>query len=193
MQAAKQQLRQQLSALCCSLSEEQRQTHSRHITKFLIESTLFADAHNIALYWGLESLGEPSTAELLSRILDSGRCAFFPRMRGKTLEFCSISHPSQLVTGPKGVQQPPCGAPVVDLSTLELLIVPGLGFGPGGERLGRGGGYYDRILACSELKAMTLGWAYSFQQIEEIPMSAHDCRVKGVATERGIVLYPPAQ
>ena len=68
-----------------------------------------------------------------------------------------------------------------------LLVVPCLGFGPGGVRLGYGGGFYDRLLAKPPRKTFLLGHAHSFQIVPRLPDEPHDIKVKAVATPQGVI------
>jgi 5-formyltetrahydrofolate cyclo-ligase len=77
-----------------------------------------------------------------------------------------------LVAGPHGIGEPAGHCPETDSSTLDFILVPGLAFGVAGERLGRGGGHYDRLLSRSG--GVSCGVAYREQMVDGIPMDAHD-------------------
>jgi len=68
---------------------------------------------------------------------------------------------------------------------VELCLVPGVAFDQIGNRIGYGGGYYDRLL--DSINGRTVGLAYSFQVLDEIPSEPHDKRVDIVVTEKGII------
>jgi 5-formyltetrahydrofolate cyclo-ligase len=70
----------------------------------------------------------------------------------------------------------------VKLRDVQLMLVPGLAFSPDGRRLGRGGGYYDRLLANLPSGVPRLGVCFSFQVIPEIPTEPHDERVNALVT-----------
>jgi 5-formyltetrahydrofolate cyclo-ligase len=80
-------------------------------------------------------------------------------------------------------------SPGPDAETLEpdLVVTPLLAFDRRGGRLGQGGGYYDRTLAAlrGHGPVFVLGLAYAGQQLDRLPMDAHDQRLDGVLTERG--------
>lgn len=69
----------------------------------------------------------------------------------------------------------------------ELIIVPGLGFGLNGERLGRGKGFYDRYLSGSD--ALKIGIGAEFQICNNIPCDAHDVYLDGLITQKGIRFF----
>ncbi|MDE6243728.1 MAG: 5-formyltetrahydrofolate cyclo-ligase, partial [Muribaculaceae bacterium] len=67
---------------------------------------------------------------------------------------------------------------------MELIVVPAVAYDRRGNRLGRGKGYYDRLLATT--KASKIGVAYEFQVVDDIPAESHDVPVDIVITENGI-------
>jgi 5-formyltetrahydrofolate cyclo-ligase len=87
---------------------------------------------------------------------------------------------TDIFTGKFGVSEPvpECGA--VPLNRFDLVLVPGMAFDLSGNRLGRGKGFYDRIL--SETSGVKCGVAYDFQLLETIPTEAHDARVNFIFT-----------
>ena len=67
----------------------------------------------------------------------------------------------------------------------DVVIVPGLAFTPGGQRLGQGGGWYDRFLAGVRDDCVTIGVCFDEQLLAEVPTEAHDVLVDLVVTDRG--------
>ncbi len=72
---------------------------------------------------------------------------------------------------------------VASLTDVDLILVPGLAFSPDGHRLGRGGGYYDRLLATLLPETVRLGVCFSFQLLPNIPLEEHDETVHAVVTD----------
>ena len=73
--------------------------------------------------------------------------------------------------------------PSLDIAALDLIVVPGLAFSMKHlTRLGRGGGYYDRLLAPSQCRARRIALAHDFQILDELPVEAHDQRVHEILT-----------
>jgi 5-formyltetrahydrofolate cyclo-ligase len=73
--------------------------------------------------------------------------------------------------------------PAVDFASVDVILVPGLAFTADGWRLGRGGGYYDRVLADCAPRTRRLGVCFSTQIVASIPTEPHDQRVARVITE----------
>jgi len=85
-----------------------------------------------------------------------------------------------------GCQQPPASAETL---TPDLMLVPLLGFDAGGNRLGQGGGYYDRTLAAlraEEGGMFAIGIAYACQEIDTLPTGPDDQPMDAIATEAGL-------
>lgn len=140
-----------------------------------------AGAPVVAVYaaTGAEIRPDPTTAGLLA----AGRQVAYPRVAGQVLEF-RVCPPAALVSGHRGIPEPPVTAPAV---RPELLLLPLVGASHAGWRLGQGGGFYDRSLA--ELRAQgplrAIGLAWDLQLLDRIPHQPHDQRLDAIATPSG--------
>ena len=97
--------------------------------------------------------------------------------------------PGQLVRHRFGMLEPAADLPVVDPATLDMVLVPGVAFDRRGERLGFGGGYYDRFLPTTP--ALRVGIAFDQCLAEELPCGKHDQRMDWVATPTEIIHCAP--
>ena len=107
------------------------------------------------------------------------------------LRVASVEDPARdLRDGAYGILEPRDGLPLGDPSALDLILVPGRAFDPGGGRLGRGKGYYDGFL--SRLRPARadgpykLGVGFACQLVESVPMQVRDVRVDAAVTEKGV-------
>lgn len=116
----------------------------------------------------------------LDPLLQEGSQRFcFPRVNGNTLEFYAVDHPGELVEGRWNLREPqPDTQRLISLEQIDLLLIPGLAFSPAGARLGRGGGFYDRVLASPKLRAHRVGICFQEQLFDELPLEAHDREVE---------------
>ncbi len=73
------------------------------------------------------------------------------------------------------------------LEDIEVVVTPGLAFDRKGNRLGRGGAYYDRFLASPGLNATICSLAFAEQMVDEVPVDAHDRAVDFLVTDEGII------
>jgi len=72
----------------------------------------------------------------------------------------------------------------IDLKDIDIIVIPGVGFDINGNRLGYGGGFYDRLLKKKEKRTLTLALAYDFQVLEELPSEEHDIPVDFLISEK---------
>ena len=138
--------------------------------------------------------GEADPALLLEALVAKGCHIAFPRIVGShlPLEFHLVPDGEVLKQGAHGIHEPEAHWP---LAMPHLLLVPLLAFDRNGHRLGYGGGFYDRTLAAyrsggadrsGPVRAIGLG--YAAQEMESLPVEAHDMTLDGVLTERGLTL-----
>lgn len=128
---------------------------------------------------------EPNIELLRARAIGKALC--YPVIQGDTLHFIAVTDSGTLVRGIRGVRQPPFDPEqVISIEQLGLILVPGAAFSPSGQRLGRGGGFYDRLLATPELRALKMGVCFDCQLFSELPREPHDQEVDCVVTESGV-------
>jgi 5-formyltetrahydrofolate cyclo-ligase len=88
-----------------------------------------------------------------------------------------------LVAGVWGIREPAERCPIVSSSAVEFLLVPGVAFTATGERLGYGGGFYDRLLSGLNAKTPRVAAAFVLQVVDTIPTGPNDQRVHLIVTE----------
>jgi 5-formyltetrahydrofolate cyclo-ligase len=108
--------------------------------------------------------------------------------RGRPLLFRRWRPGDALARGPMGTSQP---APEAEELVPDLLLVPLLAFDARGNRLGYGGGYYDRTLAALA-GARRIGCAYACQRLDEVPAGPEDVPLHAVVTEDGVITFGAA-
>lgn len=101
----------------------------------------------------------------------------YPKVRGTDLTFHAGAN---LVSGAFGILEPADGSPEVALEEIDTFICPGLAFDPRGGRLGRGRGFYDRMLANARPDAIKLGVCFEIQLVEDTFAEAHDIHMDHV-------------
>jgi 5-formyltetrahydrofolate cyclo-ligase len=97
---------------------------------------------------------------------------------------------ADLTVGPFGILEPKPGCPGVTAMPLDLVVVPGLAFDPRGWRLGRGKGFYDRML--ESVSAVTCGVAFDEQIVPAVPVEPHDVQLSFVLTPAHRIVGRPA-
>jgi 5-formyltetrahydrofolate cyclo-ligase len=177
-------VRARLQAARRALSPEDVQARGQRAQARLLALPLFQAATTVALY--AAQAGEVPTDGLLAAALASGKTVCFPLVprEGRVLEFRAVRHRSELApAGPLAIPEPSTASPEVPLASIELFVVPGLGFTHAGHRLGRGGGYYDATLAAASPGSQRVALAFSEQLLPELPLTPGDVPVDVVVTE----------
>jgi 5-formyltetrahydrofolate cyclo-ligase len=175
----------------CRASLAPRFTKSRSVTiqRRLLATDCYRDASAVVLYSPIQN--EVATDLVAADAITSGKELFFPCLRRdrKTMAVARVHDLSELVAGAFGIREPAtksASAPPHELAG-AMVVVPGLAFGAQGQRLGRGGGHYDRFLAALPREAITVGLAYSFQLLDGIPQESFDRRLQYIITESALI------
>jgi 5-formyltetrahydrofolate cyclo-ligase len=148
--------------------------------------SVFKDAHCVACYVSIDN--EVDTRRLIISALDMGKQVCVPVTQKKSvMHFQLISGLDELLPTRFGLLEPVFQAEkIVVPDDLDLVIVPGLAFDRQGNRLGFGGGFYDRFLTrCS---ATRMGLAYAFQVVDVVPIENHDVQMDRLVTEDEVIL-----
>jgi 5-formyltetrahydrofolate cyclo-ligase len=184
----KNNLRAILIACRDALPGERAVAMSDIVQRNLIASEPCRDASAIVLYAAIGN--EVSTEHILSDALASERAVFYPRVDVSTGMIVArrIRDRAELARGAYGILEPPASAETLDSKSFAkiLVCVPGVAFGPEGQRRGRGGGHYDRFISQLGGEAITVGLAYSFQLLDRIPETGLDRRLNFIVTESGV-------
>lgn len=163
----KKQLRQQVKQEVSRLSPTERAETSVKIREQIEQLPLFTRAKAILLFHSLAD--EVDTHNWIER-WHGVKEIYLPVVNGDNLEIKRYT-PDKTRRGAFGITEP-VGESLTDYSLLDLIIVPGAAFDPHRNRLGRGKGYYDRLL--KKTVAPTIGVAYDCQIVREIPALPHD-------------------
>lgn len=116
------------------------------------------------------------------------QCAY-PRMEGMTTRLYYVRGPAELEPTRWGLREPPMlAAREADLRDFDVVLVPGLAFDARGARLGRGGGFYDRLLADANQRTVLVGCCFALQKVVGLPVAPHDVPMDVVCTEEGILM-----
>jgi 5-formyltetrahydrofolate cyclo-ligase len=185
---AKHRLRTQVLARRDALDLPTRQRHSRTITQQLLNLPEYGTASVVAAYASFGS--EFDTTAFLTDILASRKRLVLPRVdrAQKRLALCEVTDMrADLQSGVWGIREPAHHCPVVPPSTVGLVLVPAVAVSPRGERLGYGGGYYDRLLAEMGSEARRVAAAYSIQLLNDLPTGTHDLSMDIVITETELI------
>lgn len=173
----KEEIRRNIKARKCLLDSSEATKAAERAFSQLEQTAAFMLADRILLYHSLPD--ELPTRAFLDK-WHSRKHFFLPRVNGVNLDILPYDS-SRLHIGAFNIEEP-VGDDVTDISEIELIIVPAVAYDRRGNRVGRGKGYYDRLLA--DTRAVKIGIGYDFQLIDEdIECEPHDVRVDIVITE----------
>jgi 5-formyltetrahydrofolate cyclo-ligase len=108
-----------------------------------------------------------------------------PRIENGKLSFHRVTDLSALVPGPFGTREPVFLGDEIPPAEADVILTPGVAFDRSGARLGRGGGFYDRLLADGSLKARRIAVCFTCQIVERVPVESHDAPVDEIVTPGG--------
>ncbi|HHL3301681.1 TPA: 5-formyltetrahydrofolate cyclo-ligase [Bacillus cereus] len=187
MREEKLRLRKQIIEHMNSLSKERYTTLSEKIAFSLYKQKEWAEAKTIGITLSMEN--EVNTYPIIEKAWKEGKRVVVPKCNKetRTMSFRQISNFDQLETVYMNLREPiPALTEEVNADEIDLQIVPGVAYTERGERIGYGGGYYDRYLV--HYKGKTLSLAYSFQMVEHIPVEPFDKNVEKIITEKGTMV-----
>ena len=174
----KERLRIKIKTRKSMLSEAERLNAAAAVFARLEESVAFIMADHILLYHSLPD--ELSTLEFLDKWHEK-KHFYLPRVNGVNLDLLPYDR-QRLHMGSFHIEEP-VGDDTVDISRIELVIVPSVAFDRQGNRLGRGKGFYDRLLSTTQ--ATKIGVGYDFQFVDEIDdVEPHDVPLDIIITDR---------
>ena len=147
------------------------QSQSAEILAALEAHPAFRAASIVLLYYSLKD--EVDTHEFV-RKWSREKLVLLPVVKGEELEPRVSTGPEDLATGAYGIGEP-TGELFTDYAAIDFAVIPGVAFDATGNRLGRGKGYYDRLLP--RLTAFKAGICFPFQLVEEVPAEPFDIRM----------------
>ncbi|MBQ9417172.1 MAG: 5-formyltetrahydrofolate cyclo-ligase [Bacteroidales bacterium] len=166
----KQAVRKQMRAAKRALSPEERLRQSEAVAARVEQLPQWAEARTVLLYWSMPD--EVQTHALADRWLGRKR-VLLPCVDGELLRLRQYTGRQCLVEGAQFGIAEPNGVEWTDTEAVDLIVVPGVAFDRAGNRLGRGRGYYDRLLSAVP-RAYTVGIGFDFQLVESLPTEPHD-------------------
>ncbi len=176
----KEDIRLKIKAQKALLDDSERKDAASRAFSLLERTAAFVMADNVLMYHSLPD--ELSTHEFISKWC--GRKNFFlPRVNGVNLEILPYDR-STLRLGAFRLDEPE-GDNTVGMDNIDVVIVPSVAYDRKGNRVGRGKGYYDRLLA--DTTATRIGMIYDFQLIDEIETEPHDVGVDIVITDSRVL------
>lgn len=168
-----------------SIRPEERKRKDRLIMNRVFSLPEFGSAEVIFYFASFGS--EVSTMPHIEEALKKGKRIVLPRVdnENRRLRLYEIHDTGEIKPGFMGIPEPYVPPERErDINEVDLVIMPGVAFDIYGNRLGYGGGYYDRLLSGLKKKVMLVAVAYEEQIVDSLPSEAHDVKVDLIVTEK---------
>ena len=185
----KTELRKRMRGLRKSTPASVIAAKSELIVNLLTEIKAVDLARGVALFWPIAERHEIDLRALDAWLRAKGKQLAYPSINPETrnMVFRWVSNVAELEERGLGFFEPPCSAPLAK-EGLDAIVVPSLAIDPSGARLGYGAGFYDRALRALRdhegwSAVVTIGVAFDFQYVSELPVLPHDERVQLIVTE----------
>lgn len=180
VRAKKRHIRREILAVRDALTEEQQRRASCLITERLLGHQWFYRSESLLCYVSYGS--ELDTGELIREALRLGKAVYVPRvLTGHRMDFFRIGSLGELQPGFHGIPEPQESGEIYAgeeaVTEAALMLMPGVAYDPYGNRLGYGGGYYDRYLSAHpRFQTYSIAVGHSCQLVERLPVEETDCR-----------------
>lgn len=173
----KKELRQEIRARKRQFSEAQLRELSLSVLLRMLDNQHVKEADTILMYYSLPD--EVFTHEVINTLVEEGKTVLLPVvLNGEDMELRLYRGAEDLKTGSFGIMEP-VGKPFLSYSEIDVAIIPGMSFDNDGNRLGRGKGYYDRLLAKIP-QTYKIGMCFDFQKTDKVPTEETDIRMDEV-------------
>ncbi|MDD4956991.1 MAG: 5-formyltetrahydrofolate cyclo-ligase [Candidatus Omnitrophica bacterium] len=181
----KEEIRKEMIRRLKGQAPSARDKKSLKIQKEVLASEEFKGSRTVMAYVSLPS--EVGTDQFIQEAMERGKRIVVPYIGpdDQRIIASELTSVEELEKGPFGISQPGQGRfKAIPLKEIDLIVVPAIAYDKKNMRLGRGKGYYDRFLAEEGLSsANTIGVAFNFQIVDEIPSDPHDRPVQRVITD----------
>jgi 5-formyltetrahydrofolate cyclo-ligase len=185
----KNSLRKELLDRRDAIPPEVRRIKNRRICEKILSLDEVINARTLFFFASFRS--EVDTFEMMRALLPAGKAVVVPKVEKERhlLLLYEVRDVDALMPGYMGIPEPPVtvGEIPADVNDVDLVIIPGAGFDPAGNRIGYGGGYYDRLLAELRRDIPVIAPAYEEQIVGSIPAEPHDVRVSVIVTDRRVI------
>lgn len=183
-------LRSRLRQQRRDLSPSHQKRAALALSHRLFNLPLVQRARHVALYWPCD--GEISLLPLLKRLQQAGKHCYLPVIkRASSMHFVRVTPQSKFIKNTFGIPEP-VNRRFLPSKHLDIALIPLVGFDGLGNRLGMGGGYYDRNFAFKERQTWRsrpclIGVAHDFQQTEPMQGEAWDIPMAAIVTDQQVL------
>lgn len=188
---SKKELRKEILARRDAMSEKERQEKSARISQQVIEQVEFKNANKVLLFSSFKS--EVDTQAIFREAKCLNKDIYYPRVIGKEMEFYLVDEATKFEVSKFGVSEPKMNEDKKFATTAEdkvFILMPGVAFDEEGNRIGYGGGYYDKYLQQIEEKLssknickMAIAFECQVVEVGKIKFENYDIKPNAIITE----------
>jgi 5-formyltetrahydrofolate cyclo-ligase len=175
------------------MSDSERNVAAQHALELFKQSHLFSVQQHFGCY--LARMEEFDCSPIIQSIWQAGKNCYLPTLSKEKegyLDFMAYRHDDGLQLNRFRILEPDHGE-IFPAEQLDVVLLPLVGFDSKGNRLGVGGGYYDRTFEFTrkhdKKSPLLIGLAYEFQHVHHLPFDEWDVPLNGVLTEERIILF----
>lgn len=186
-QVSRAKLRRELVRRRTMLTDWQRADAHTKLCQRLIQFDQYQQAQHICFYLASET--EASCANMLEHAWQMQKNTFIPYItdfNAGQMEMTAYTSETSVITIRPGLQQV-AEPTIVAPQDLDLMLVPLVGFDYQGNRLGMGGGFYDRYLSRCPTSITKVGLAYACQEVDNLPTEPWDIPLDFIITENSLI------
>lgn len=183
----KKTLRNKILTIRNSLDKNEKELMDISIYNKLINLDLYKKAKSIFIYISFSN--EIDTVKIINKALEYGKEVYIPKIyrEDKSMKAIRMNSFDELEKNFMGILEPVNDSNYIEKENIDLIIVPGVVFDKEGNRIGYGGGYYDRYLSDIKDKKNKVVLSYGLQIIDEIEPEIHDIQVDYIISESYLV------
>ncbi|MDU7147618.1 MAG: 5-formyltetrahydrofolate cyclo-ligase [Clostridium sp.] len=175
-------LRNKILEIRDSLNNNEKELMDNKIFNELINTDLYKRAINIFIYISFSN--EINTRNIIEKAFEDKKNVFIPKVYkdDKLMKAVKLNSIDELKKNSMGILEPIDDSNYIEKENIDLIVVPGVVFDKECNRVGYGGGYYDRYLKDIKSKENKIALAYDLQIVDKIESEVHDIKVDYIIT-----------
>jgi len=192
-----QELRQSMRVRRNAIPSYEQDIAAKNIAKHILATTIYQRSQHIAVYWAVG--GEINLQPLIEGAWAQGKRCYLPVVQGQRMAFVDYSADTEMSNNVFGIPEPISVRAAIKAADLDLVLTPLVAFDCKGNRLGMGGGYYDRtfnflLSPWSDVNAggekqhspVLMGVAHACQEVDQLHAESWDVPLHRVVTDQGV-------